>query len=324
VKGNKIKYEGTLQQLYERDYEMYYFYNAVDSLLVLLIHYRLKCLQSPAALSSVTLVPLLKSLGQVALTTANVFYEFYLDGKHVVYKRGDLPNKEPYEGAFCGCVPGHYTFCVCDDFASLYPSQIRTCNLSFENYVRNFVGPDSFGRYTEIPWSENELEELNQRMTRFIRDVNRLYITDEEYNVSDISGLLEALKRSKEFYKSHYVELMKTGVWTGDFNTLPISFMDFSMFITAYKRVLGRKSHFGIVLDYQGSGAVVSQKAVNGLITKRIAGDAPMKVVCEPGSWKTYHDLNGMLAEDVHDYSTVDLDGSFKEHIKQLRLNNKG
>ncbi len=33
VKANKIKYTGTLQQLYERDYEWYYYYNAVDSLL---------------------------------------------------------------------------------------------------------------------------------------------------------------------------------------------------------------------------------------------------------------------------------------------------
>ena len=202
---------------------------------------------------------------------------------------------------------------------TMYPLDIRV-----QSVAREYLSFTLVAAIVEQTIRQNELEELNQRMTRFIRDVNRLYITDEEYNVSDISGLLEALKRSKEFYKSHYVELMKTGLWTGDFNTLPISFMDFSMFITAYKRVLGRKSHFGIVLDYQGSGAVVSQKAVNGLITKRIAGDAPMKVVCEPGSWKTYHDLNGMLAEDVHDYSTVDLDGSFKEHIKQLRLNNKG
>lgn len=201
VKGNKIKYEGTLQQLYERDYEMYYFYNAVDSLLVLLIHYRLKCLQSPAALSSVTLVPLLKSLGQVALTTANVFYEFYLDGKHVVYKRGDLPNKEPYEGAFCGCVPGHYTFCVCDDFASLYPSQIRTCNLSFENYVRNFVGPDSFGRYTEIPWSENELEELRKDPNYFVTVMGHVYKNDRDY----------AFKRMQERFMKMRAKYKYTG-----------------------------------------------------------------------------------------------------------------
>lgn len=181
VKANKLKYEGSLQDLYERDYEWYYFYNAVDSLLVLLIHYRLQCLQSPAAVSSVTLVPLLKSLGQVALTTANIFQEFYLDNKHVVYNRGELPNKEPYEGAFCGCVPGHYKFCVCDDFASLYPSQIRTCNLSFENYVPCLVGPDSFGRYTEVKWPEHELEELRKDPNYFVTVMGHVYKNDRDY-----------------------------------------------------------------------------------------------------------------------------------------------
>jgi hypothetical protein len=77
-----------------------------------------------------------------------------------------------------------------------------------------------------------------------------------------------------------------------------------------------------MVLNYEGTGAVVSQRAVNGIVTRRIAGDASMKVVCEPGEWKTYHDLNGVLAEDVHDYSSIDLDGSHREYVK--RLMNKG
>ena len=85
VKANKIKYEGGLQQLYERDPEWYYFYNAVDSLIGMLIHKRLKCLESPCAVDSVTLVPLMAAMGQVALTTANVFEEFYKDNKKVVW-----------------------------------------------------------------------------------------------------------------------------------------------------------------------------------------------------------------------------------------------
>ena len=84
--ANKIKYDGTLQQLYERDHEWYYYYNAVDALLVMLIHYRLKCVESPCAVSSVTYVPLIEAMGQVALTTANVFKQFYMDTMHVVWE----------------------------------------------------------------------------------------------------------------------------------------------------------------------------------------------------------------------------------------------
>ena len=164
VGAHKIKYEGTLQELYENDPEWYYFYNAIDSLLVLLIHYKLKSLESPCAVSSVTLCPLMASTGQIALTTANIFWEFYCDNKKVVYNRDEVERvKIPYEGAFCGCVPGRYEFCVCDDFASLYPSQIQTCNFSFENFMQNLSEPDSFGRQIPIPWSEEELDELVQK-----------------------------------------------------------------------------------------------------------------------------------------------------------------
>ena len=85
VKAHKIKYSGSLQQLYERDPEWYYFYNAIDSTITELIHYKLKSLESPCAVSSVTLVPLLSAFGQVALGQANVFEEFYRQGKKNVW-----------------------------------------------------------------------------------------------------------------------------------------------------------------------------------------------------------------------------------------------
>ncbi len=199
---------------------------------------------------------------------------------------------------------------------------MRTMDTRVQSIAREYLSFTLVAALVEQTIRQNQLEELNQKMVKFIKDVNRLYISDEEFYISDVNGLLEALKKSKEFYKKNYVELMNTGEWTGDFSTIPISFMEISMFITAYKRALGRESHFAMVLNYEGTGAVVSQRAVNGIVTRRIAGDASMKVVCEPGEWKTYHDLNGVLAEDVHDYSSIDLDGSHREYVK--RLMNKG
>lgn len=180
VNAQKIKYEGSLLQLYERDYEWYYFYNAIDSLIVMLIHHRLKCVESPAAVSSLTLVPLLKSFGQVALTTANVFYEFYHDNKHVVYEEKHNV-KVPYEGAFCACVPGRYKYSVCSDFASLYPSTVITCNFSFENFEECMIGPDSLGRYTKANWSEQEIEDFKKNADYFVSAQNNVYKNDKDY-----------------------------------------------------------------------------------------------------------------------------------------------
>lgn len=196
VNAHKIKYEGTLQQLYERDPEWYYFYNAVDSLIVMLIHYKLKCLESVCAVSAVTLVPLFKAMGQVALTTANVFNEFYLDKKHVVWDYDAIERyKIPYEGAFCGCVPGRYEWNVCDDFASLYPSQVQTCNFSFENFLDPPTdGPDSLGRYTPRNWTEEELKTYRNNPDYFVSVNGNVYKNDKDYAFKKMQRRVKKLR----------------------------------------------------------------------------------------------------------------------------------
>ena len=199
VKANKIKYEGGLQQLYERDPEWYYFYNGVDSLIGMLIHKRLKCLESPCAVDSVTLVPLMAAMGQVTLTTANVFEEFYKDNKKVVWDYDAIErNKAEYKGAFCGCVPGRYSYCVCDDYASLYPSQIITCNMSFENVHLNKVGPDSLGRYVVAPWSPQQLEEFKKDPNYFVTVNGNVYKNDKDYA---FKRLQKRVKDNRAIYK---------------------------------------------------------------------------------------------------------------------------
>ena len=199
VKAHKIKYEGTLQQLYERDPEWYYFYNAIDSLIVNLIHKRLKSLESPCAVDSVTLVPLNAAMGQIALTTANVFKEFYDDGKHVVWDYDAIERRKiPYEGAFCACVPGRYSFTVCDDFASLYPSQVQTCNLSFENFLQKYSEPDSLGRRIPIAWTEEELEEKRKDPNYFVTVMGNVYKNDKDYCFKKMQ---RRTKKNRDFYK---------------------------------------------------------------------------------------------------------------------------
>lgn len=168
VKANKVKYsEHGLNELLKNDPEKYYFYNAVDSLIVLLIKHRLKCIESPAAVASMTLVPLLKAFGQVALTTANLFREFYDDGKHVVYEQKNNV-KVPYEGAFTACNPGLSKFCVCSDYASLYPSTVISTNLSCENIVDKWSEPDQYGRRQKLQWTDEELKKFEADPNYFV------------------------------------------------------------------------------------------------------------------------------------------------------------
>ena len=199
VKANKIKYQGTLNDLYEKDIEWYYFYNGIDSLIGLLIHMKLKSLESPCAVSSITLVPLLKAFGQVALTTANVFYEFYNDNKRVVWDYDSVERYEAeYKGAFCGCVAGRYAWNVCDDFASLYPSQVQTCNFSFENFIVPLTEPDSLGRRVPRTWTEEELEEFRKDPNYFVSIMGNVYKNDKDYA---FKRLQRRLKKERDHYK---------------------------------------------------------------------------------------------------------------------------
>lgn len=183
VGANKIKYSGTLQDLYEKDYEWYYYYNAIDSLIVQLIHQRTKCLKSPAAVASLTLVPLLGALGQVALSTANIFSHFYADNRHVVYNFDEIDrNRVDYEGAFCACAPGRRELAACFDFKSLYPTCIRTVNLSFENFMQAYHEKDSLGRQIPRDWYQEELEEFRKHPDKyFVTNQNHVYKNDKDY-----------------------------------------------------------------------------------------------------------------------------------------------
>ena len=198
VNAHKVKYEGTMKECYEKDFPLFVYYNAIDSCLNALIHYRFKCIESPCSMATVTGIPAQKALGQVALTTANLFRCFYDEDRHVVWDYDAVERtKVNYEGAFCGCIPGRWEYSVCDDFASLYPSVVRTCNISMESIVTNKVGPDSFGRYTEIPWTEEELDKFRKDPNYFVSLQGTVYKNDKEY-------MFPKMQRIQKERRDHY------------------------------------------------------------------------------------------------------------------------
>lgn len=198
VNAHKVKYEGTMKECYEKDYPLFVYYNAIDSCLNALIHYRFKCIESPCSMATVVGIPAQKALGQVALTTANLFRCFYDEDKHVVWDYDAVERtKVQYEGAFCGCVPGFWNYVVCDDFASLYPSVVMTCNISMESIVKNEVGPDSLGRYTEIPWTEEELDKFRADPNYFVSLTGVVFKNDQEYTFSK-------MQRKQKERRNHY------------------------------------------------------------------------------------------------------------------------
>lgn len=147
---NKIKYDGSLQDLYNRDYPTYVFYNAIDSVLVELLDKRFKTLQNIYTQALYCKEKIGSCFSKIALTEALFFNYFYKKGIKVVPTRQEDVHRGTLIGAYVRKpTPGKHNFVCCNDFASLYPSTLITCNMSIENFVGTFYNEEKLIPYKE-------------------------------------------------------------------------------------------------------------------------------------------------------------------------------
>ena len=151
--GKKIAYEGSLKDLYEKDYQKFYEYNVRDVDLLRRVEEKRK------------LIPLARQITSAGLSNYDAIYSSigYLVGSlcmfaktmagGVVFQsyRNGNPSKLKYEGAFVfPPILGFYRDGIAVlDYNSLYPSSIRAMNLSPETYV---------GKISRFPISDPDSE----------------------------------------------------------------------------------------------------------------------------------------------------------------------
>lgn len=140
---DKIKYNGSLQRLYEDDFETFMYYNAVDSVLVQKIHEArnyISIVYAISALSRIRIVDVVSqmnnALASLAITEGVLRNRFREMDNIVLFKdeKGDA------ESAIAGGwvkdpVVGMNRWCVTYDFASLYPTTQRQFFIAPENFV---------------------------------------------------------------------------------------------------------------------------------------------------------------------------------------------
>jgi DNA polymerase elongation subunit (family B) len=143
---NKIKFQGSLQKLYEQDFLMYMYYNAVDSILVQKIHDKMAYIDIAYAISSLARIKLVDvvskmkdALGSLPITEG-VLRNRYRDQSNVVLfregKTSDVVNTDSIAGGWVkDPIKGWNHWVAIFDFASLYPSVQRQFFISPENFV---------------------------------------------------------------------------------------------------------------------------------------------------------------------------------------------
>ena len=135
--GHKIHYDGTLKDLYLKDYQKFYEYNVRDVDLVKRIEEKCKIIQLSRTITSFGLSQYSTIYSSISYLVGSLtsFAKTQMNRTMCSYV-GEKRHFDGFEGAFVfpaqqGLYKGGNGTC---DFASLYPSGIRCCNISPETY----------------------------------------------------------------------------------------------------------------------------------------------------------------------------------------------
>ncbi len=136
VGERKTQYEGTLDQLYNKDFKTFLEYNRQDTMLLVKIHNKLKFLDLANALAHENTVLLPTVMGSVAMIEMAVMNEAHERGMMVPDKKKHESDSMAAAGAYVA-VPkkGIHEWVGAVDINSLYPSAIRTLNMAPETIV---------------------------------------------------------------------------------------------------------------------------------------------------------------------------------------------
>lgn len=226
---HKIKYDGDLQKLYDEDYSTYVFYNAIDSILVQLIDKRFKTLQNIYTQALYCREKIGSCFSKIALTEALFFNYFYEHGIKVIPDRREDIERGTLIGAYVRTpTPGKHNFVCCNDFASLYPSSIISCNMSIENFVGTFYDEEALAPYKQDKANyivvggavyknkgslakpqlgefysyfllEDELNKYRNNPNYFVSVNGSVYRNDKAYAFKDIQATLKANRNTGKY-----------------------------------------------------------------------------------------------------------------------------
>lgn len=184
--AHKIDYDGNLMQLWQKDPAQYIFYNCIDSELTQLINLYFKTMNAVYMQAYYCKERIGSCFSKIALSEALFFEDFCQQGLVIVNKNRDeeTPERGELVGAYVKIpVPGKHKWVICNDFASLYPSCIISCNLS----VENFVGEAA-------KFSDEEIERFKADPCYFVSVNGNVYKNDKEYAFKRIQRTLKEIR----------------------------------------------------------------------------------------------------------------------------------
>ena len=199
----KLPYLCTLKELYMYHPCTFVAYNIVDTQVNSMIHARVDVFQNVLGLSQKTGIDMNHCQGPVKQSEGlimNYWLEHY-GGSIVVAEGGPEKIVREFEGGFVKQPFKHHSRHVaCFDYSALYPSAMRTHNISPQNYIRRLVDPKEIEFYKADP-------------KYFVSVTGGLYLNDQDYIYKIIQDKL-GVDRNEEkklqlWYLNNHVQLIE-------------------------------------------------------------------------------------------------------------------
>lgn len=139
--GAKVAYSGSLMDLYEQDFVKYVFYNAVDTVLVQLIHEKMQYINIAYSIANLAKIRLCdfsyKNLNTTLVQSEGFLREKFRNEKNIVFTKEDEDtDTETIAGGWVKPpAKGMNEWVACFDFSSLYPTTMRQFNIAPEMFL---------------------------------------------------------------------------------------------------------------------------------------------------------------------------------------------
>ena len=150
----KLPYDCTLKELYLYHPCTFIAYNAVDTMVNAMIAAKTDLISNVMSLSNMTNIDMNHCQGPVKQSEGVMMTYLYnkYGGKVVCAQGGPENVVHSFEGGFVKQPFNHWArMVVCVDANSLYPSSMRSANISPDNFIRRLTNPDEIEHYKADP-----------------------------------------------------------------------------------------------------------------------------------------------------------------------------
>lgn len=139
-----------------------------------------------------------------------------------------------------------------------------------------------------------------------------------ETKIGNLEELQHMLQKSQDEYKNIYEEYVNSGICANPYDEVSLPMLLLENFMSEFMTMIGNDSECELLINHEDEISICSYKAINNLLASRILGGITLNIFCEPDDWKTFYDQSNMFIENIHDYTTIEYDESYKNSMKKV------